>query len=71
MITKYPWFGPKRIGWGWRPLTWQGWLISFVFVAVVAAACIAFGGRPITVYVGLAATAALIVVCLLTGTPPG
>ena len=23
-----PWFGPKRIGWGIRPQTWQGWAIS-------------------------------------------
>lgn len=22
------WFGPKRIGWGLRPQTWQGWAIT-------------------------------------------
>jgi hypothetical protein len=22
-----PWFGPKRIGFGLRPQTWQGWLV--------------------------------------------
>jgi predicted amidophosphoribosyltransferase len=32
---KRPWFGPKRIGYGIRPQTWQGWLIVAVFVAVV------------------------------------
>lgn len=31
-----PWFGPKRIGWGYRPQTWQGWgLILAVVVALV------------------------------------
>jgi hypothetical protein len=30
-----PWFGPKRIGWGIRPQTWQGWLVTAVFVAAV------------------------------------
>jgi hypothetical protein len=28
------WFGPKRIGFGLRPQTWEGWL---VVVAVCAA----------------------------------
>ena len=30
-----PWFGPKRLGWGLRPVTWQGWLVTAVFVAAV------------------------------------
>lgn len=30
-----PWFGDKRVGWGLRPQTWQGWLITAAFVAVV------------------------------------
>lgn len=32
-----PWFGRKRIGWGWGPRTWQGWAVSGTFVAAVAA----------------------------------
>jgi len=32
---KQPWFGPKRVGYGISPKTWQGWLIVAVFVAVV------------------------------------
>jgi hypothetical protein len=30
-----PWFGPKRIGFGLRPQTWQGWLIVAVLTAAV------------------------------------
>ena len=71
MITKRAWFEPKRIGWGWRPVSWQGWLITVVFAAVVIAACVAFGGTPTTFYVSVAAVAALVLVCLLTGTGPG
>ena len=33
---KQPWFGPKRIGFGLSPKTWQGWLILAIFIAVVA-----------------------------------
>ena len=28
-----PWFGPKRIGIGYGPRTWQGWLLVAVSVA--------------------------------------
>jgi hypothetical protein len=32
---KRPWFGPKRIGWGFRPQTWQGWAITLIPPLVV------------------------------------
>lgn len=38
-----PWFGPKRIGWGYRPQTWQGWLITIVVVAAVVAVAVGLG----------------------------
>jgi hypothetical protein len=36
---KQPWFGPRRMGFGYGPRTWQGWLVSAVlalFVILVA-----------------------------------
>jgi len=39
-----PWFGRKRIGWGWSPRTWQGWALTVAAaVAAVAAASLAGG----------------------------
>ncbi len=35
---KRPWFGPKRAGRGYRPQTWQGWIVALLMVAVIAAA---------------------------------
>jgi hypothetical protein len=32
------WFERKRIGWGLRPASWQGWLATLVFIAVVVTA---------------------------------
>ncbi|HEX3787679.1 MAG TPA: hypothetical protein VHW44_07460 [Pseudonocardiaceae bacterium] len=29
------WFGPKRVGVGLRPQTWQGWLIILVPTALI------------------------------------
>jgi hypothetical protein len=32
---RQPWFGPKRIGFGYGPRTWQGYLITAVMVVLV------------------------------------
>jgi hypothetical protein len=29
------WFKRHRYGWGWTPVTWQGWLTITAFLAVV------------------------------------
>ena len=71
MITKHAWFGPKRIGWGWTPVSWEGWLVTALFVAVVGAGAITFGHGPAFLYFVIGAVAALGLICWLTGTPPG
>src|SRR5512132_1066902 len=30
-----PWFRRRRVGIGWRPVTWEGWLITLVAVVLV------------------------------------
>ena|SRR5690606_11388279 len=30
------WFKAKWFGWGWTPATWEGWLTTAVYVAVLA-----------------------------------
>ncbi len=32
---KQPWFRPKRVGYGYSPRTWQGWLILIIFILIV------------------------------------
>ncbi|MBI2572291.1 hypothetical protein HYV86_00360 [Candidatus Woesearchaeota archaeon] len=27
------WFKAKTYGWGWTPVTWQGWVIIAIFIA--------------------------------------
>ncbi len=29
------WFKAKIFGWGWTPVTWQGWLITIIFVLMI------------------------------------
>ncbi len=33
--TNTYWFKRRRYGWGWTPVTWQGWLTIIAFVAIV------------------------------------
>ncbi|NCT55451.1 hypothetical protein GW755_01255 [bacterium] len=32
---KHLWFKRKLFGWGWTPVTWQGWLLVAVYLTVV------------------------------------
>lgn len=36
MSLARPWFVRKRYGWGWTPVTWQGWLFLFIFLGLTA-----------------------------------
>lgn len=29
------WFKRKTYGWGWTPITWQGWLMVFFYIGIV------------------------------------
>ena len=28
------WFRRKTYGWGWTPITWEGWFVTFVVVVI-------------------------------------
>jgi len=30
------WFKSKRYGWGWYPATWEGWVVLFVYMSLIA-----------------------------------
>ena len=29
------WFRRKRFGWGWTPASWEGWLVTAIFVGTI------------------------------------
>jgi hypothetical protein len=39
-VAGRPWFGPRRYGWGLKPASWQGWVLTGVYVAAVFALAI-------------------------------
>jgi len=37
MAAYRPWFVRRKYtGWGWRPMTWQGWLVTAFIVIAIA-----------------------------------
>ena len=40
------WFKRRRYGWGWIPVTWQGWLVLGVYLAIAVIAAGAFLSAP-------------------------
>jgi hypothetical protein len=37
------WFGPKRVGFGIRPQTWQGWLVMAIITAAIIVVAVLLG----------------------------
>lgn len=32
---KHLWFKRKLYGWGWTPVTWEGWAVTLVYIALI------------------------------------
>ena len=68
------WFPAKRYGWGWGiPVTWQGWVVLAVYVALIAVAARLYPpslvpARFAACLVGLSCV--VVAVCWATGEPP-
>jgi hypothetical protein len=61
------WFAPKRYGFGATPITWQGWALTFGFVAIAIVTAASFGRRPVQlVAVLVPVTVAFMVICART-----
>jgi hypothetical protein len=40
------WFKRRRYGWGWTPVTWQGWLTTVILLAAILASAFTLPMRP-------------------------
>ncbi|MGZ4198958.1 MAG: hypothetical protein ACXVP1_02100 [Thermoleophilia bacterium] len=60
------WFDRKRVGWGVRPVSWQGWLLTVVYLLSAYVAARALAAHHVVLFVlGLAAITAVYVVVVL------
>jgi hypothetical protein len=71
-VVERPWFGPRRLpNWGWSPITWQGWVVTAVFLAATLACAFLIPDVATKFITEVILVALLIAVCALTGTRPG
>jgi hypothetical protein len=70
-ITKKAWFGKRILGWGYRPISLEGWLVTVVFlVAILVSIC--YLEKTTTRYVILAVILIVFhIIIYLTGNAPG
>jgi hypothetical protein len=68
MADRPEWFAPKRFGYGaGLPISWQGWLITILFIAIVGLIALFFGDRPLVLIAVLVpASLVLIVITAMT-----
>lgn len=62
------WFGQKRIGWGARPVSWQGWAVTVLYVALGFVAARALAAHHLALFgiVLVVLTAGYVLVVLAT-----
>ncbi|MEI8339210.1 MAG: hypothetical protein WCF94_00935 [bacterium] len=66
------WFRAKRYGWGWYPVTWQGWAVILIWVAFFTFGVIRLDHEWLkNVVVIFIMTALLIWICYKKGEKPG
>src|SRR5690348_15076387 len=61
------WFRRRRVGLGWRPVSWQGWAVTGVAVASAAAVAVVLRGSAARLPFVILIVALYAVVALLTG----
>ena len=71
------WFKRKYFGWGWRPVTWQGWGVLVLYIAQLFFVVILvdhYGDpavAPWTILLGIVpATALMLIICFIKGERP-
>ncbi len=62
-----PWFRRRRVGLGWRPVAWQGWLVTLAAVALAVVAAVVLRRSPERIPAVVAIVAGYAIVALLTG----
>lgn len=77
-IMKRKWFRAKNYGWGWVPVTWEGWLVTFGFCFLEVANFFRIDSHSHSasdtlinfIPETLVLVAVLIVICYVTGEKP-
>jgi hypothetical protein len=70
-MGKKLWFAPRRWGgWGWTPVTWEGWAVVVVFIVALVIGALVLPAKAIGPST-LALAIMVVGVCVAKGTAPG
>lgn len=70
-ISKKAWFGKRILGWGYRPVSLEGWVVTVVFLIAIFAD-FAYNHRTIISYAILAIVLIIFwIIAWLTSDEPG
>jgi len=72
------WFRAKYFGWGWTPITWQGWLLTLIYVVFLVFMIegaenwigILFGGVLNILFPVIVVSISFISICYMRGEKP-
>ena len=68
LLGQKAWFGPRRVGWGLSPASYEGWVTTAVAVAaIIGLAAVGHRDR----WIALLVVILLLIVVFLKGTSPG
>jgi uncharacterized membrane protein YhaH (DUF805 family) len=71
-MQKKLWFRAKRYGWGWYPISWEGWLTLLIWVILFTFGIIKMDHEWLkNVIFIIIFTAILIYICYKKGEKPG
>ena len=56
---KRGWFGPKLVGWGASPASWEGWVATLVFVIALTGVSLLFPGDNAAAWIARVAVLAV------------
>jgi len=60
------WFGPKRVGWGVRPIHPMGWFVLIIFIGAIAAGLnLLLTGLSATLGIGILALAIILMFVII------
>ncbi|HZT15658.1 MAG TPA: ABC transporter ATP-binding protein [Gaiellaceae bacterium] len=66
-MRPHGWFRRRRVGLGWRPASWQGWLVTALAAAALIAALVSLRGSPARLPIAIMIVAVYAMVALATG----
>ena len=72
LVGKKVWFGPRRFGWGWSPVSSEGWIVTALSLGAILGGTVLKEEHPVAHLVGsIAIVVLLLCICVAKGTPPG